>query len=290
VTAQNTRLGIWLMIAAVFVLAVQDGFSRQLAAGYSVFMIVMLRYWFFAGFVLLQALTRREGFRAAVRTRHPWLHVARAGLLIGDICLMVLGFSRIGLINAHAVFAICPLLIAALAVPILGEKVGWRRWLAIFTGLVGVVITLQPDHGVFSPDSLLPLAAAVLFALYSLLTRLATRDEPAFVSLFWSGVIGAALISALGIPQLVWMPWQDWAVTLVYASLSLLGHFLLIRCYAMAEASAVQPFAYLQIVFVSIIGVLVFDEAIRPNVLIGVTIVIAAGLFTLWRQRQSIEV
>mgnify|MGYP003626030935 CR=1 FL=1 len=289
-TAQNARLGIWLMVAAVFVLAVQDGFSRQLAAGYGVFMVVMLRYWFFAGFVMFQALTRREGFRAAVKTRHPWLHVARAVLLIGDISLMVLGFSRIGLINAHAVFAVCPLLIAALAVPVLGEKVGWRRWLAIFAGLAGVVIILQPDQGVFSPDSLLPLAAAVLFALYSLLTRLAARDEPAFVSLFWSGAIGAALISLLGIPQLVVMPWQDWGITLVYAALSLLGHFLLIRCYAVAEASAVQPFAYLQIVFVSIIGVLVFDETIRPNVLLGVAIVVAAGLFTLWRQRQIAEI
>lgn len=289
-TVQNARLGIWLMIAAVFVLAVQDGFSRQLAAGYGVFMIVMLRYWFFALFVVVQALTRREGFRAAVRTRHLWLHVARAFLLIGDICLMVLGFSKIGLINVHAVFAVCPLLIAALAVPVLGEKVGWRRWLAIFAGLVGVVIILQPDQGVFSPYSLLPLAAAVLFALYSLLTRLATRDEPAFVSLFWSGIIGSVLISVPGIAQLVWMPWQDRGVMLVYAGLSLLGHFLLIRCYDVAEASAVQPFAYLQIVFVSIIGVLVFDEAIRPNVLIGVAIVVAAGLFTLWRQRMVADV
>jgi drug/metabolite transporter (DMT)-like permease len=284
---QNTQAGIWLMIAAVFVLAVQDGFSKQLATGYGVFMIVMLRYWFFAGFVVLQALTHRKGFRAAVQTRHLWLHIARAVLLIGDICLMVLGFTKVGLINAHAVFAVCPLLIAALAVPILGEKVGWRRWLAIFAGLTGVVIILQPDQGVFSPDSLLPLGAAVLFALYSLLTRLATRDEPAFVSLFWSGVIGAVLISALGLPQWVAMPVQDWALTGVYASLSLLGHFLLIRCYDAAEASAVQPFAYLQIVFVSLIGVLVFSEAIRMNVLAGVAIVISAGLFTLWRQRQT---
>lgn len=284
---QNTQAGIGLMIAAVFVLAVQDGFSKLLAGGYGVFMIVMLRYWFFAGFVMVQAATHPKGFRAAVQTGHIWLHAARAVLLISDICLMVLGFTKVGLINVHAVFAVCPLLVTALAVPILGEKVGWRRWLAIIAGLTGVVIILQPDQGVFSPYSLLPLAAAVLFALYSLLTRLATRDEPAFVSLFWSGVIGAGLITGLGLPQWVPMPVADWALTGVYASLSLLGHFLLIRCYDTAEASAVQPFYYFQIVFASIIGVVAFDEAIRSNVVIGVAIVISAGLFTLWRQRQA---
>lgn len=286
-TVQNTRLGVWLMIATVFVFAVQDGFSRFLGGGYSVYFIVMVRYWFFAAFVIVQALTKREGIRGAVRTKHPWLHVARSALLVAEICVMILAYTRIGLINTHAIFAVCPLLIAGLAIPILGEKVGWRRWAAILVGMVGVAIILQPDGGVFSLDSLLPLISAFMFALYSLLTRLATRDEPAFISFFWSGIIGAVLMTVVGLPHFTPMPAYDLAMLVTYSFLALFGHYLLIRSYSMAEASALQPFAYLQIVFVTAIAMLVFDEVLRPNVILGGGIVILAGLFTVIRSRQK---
>ncbi len=286
-TVQNTRLGIWLMIATVFVFAVQDGFSRYLAAGYSVFMVVMIRYWVFAAFVTVQALTKGGGFRHSVRTRHPWLQLARSVLLIAEICVMVYAYVKIGLINTHAIFAVCPLLVAGLAVPILGEKVGWRRWMAIFIGMVGVAIILQPDGGVFSLDSLLPLISAFMFALYSLLTRLATRDEPAFISFFWSGIIGCVLMTAIGLPYLTAMPPFDILMIAAYSFLALLGHYLLIRSYSVAEASALQPFAYFQVVFVTVIAMLVFDEVLRPNVIIGGAIVILAGLFTVIRSRQK---
>ncbi|WP_022704616.1 DMT family transporter [Pseudorhodobacter ferrugineus] len=285
-TVQNTRLGMMLMVLTVFVFAVQDGFSRYLAGGYSVFMIVMVRYWVFAGFVTVQAVMTGN-LRSVVRTRHPWLQIARSVLLITEICVMVYAYNRIGLINTHAIFAVCPLLVAGLAMPILGEKVGWRRWVAIIIGMVGVGIILQPDDGVFSVDSLLPLASAFMFALYSLLTRLATRDEPAFVSFFWSGIIGCVLMTVIGLPYLTAMPPFDLLMIGVYSFLALFGHYLLIRSYSMAEASALQPFAYLQIVFVTVIAIVVFDEVLHMNVVIGGGIVILAGLFTVIRSRQK---
>ncbi|MFV0493199.1 MAG: DMT family transporter [Pseudorhodobacter sp.] len=286
-TTQNTPLGIWLMIATVFTFAVQDGFARYLGFDYSVYMIIMVRYWFFLGFVLILAMMRKEGFRAAIRTRHPWLHLIRSVLLVAEICVIVLAFTRIGLINSHAVFAVCPLLIAGLAVPVLGEKVGWRRWLAIFIGMVGVLIILSPTGGVFSLDSFLPLISAFLFAIYSLLTRLATRDESAFVSFFWLGVLGAVVITVIGLPNWEAMPLFDWLMLGLYSGLALLGQYLLIRCYDVAEASAVQPFAYLQIFFIAVIGIVIYDEELRSNVVIGGAIVIAAGIFTLLRNRAT---
>jgi drug/metabolite transporter (DMT)-like permease len=285
VTQQNSRLGIWLMIASVSVFAAQDGFSRHLAETYNVFMVIMIRYWFFAAFVVALALRQPGGLRAT-RTRHPWLHLARASLLIAEVCVIVWGYTLIGLINSHAIFAVCPLLVAALAVPLLGEKVGIRRWIAIGTGLVGVLVILQPGSGVFSLASLLPFAAATMFALYSLLTRVTTRDEPAFLSLFWSGVIGAGLVTILGIPAWEPMTPTDWGLMIVYALLALLGNWLLIKCYEVAEASAVQPFAYLQIVLVSLIGIVVYREELRVNVMIGAAIVVGAGIFTLLRARK----
>ncbi len=283
-TQKDDQRGIWMMLAAVTVFAAQDGFSRHLAETYNTFMVIMIRYWFFAAFVILLAL-RQPGGIAAMRTRHPVLHLIRASLLIAEVCVIVYGYTQIGLINSHAVFAVCPLLVAGLSVLILRERVSPATWGAIGAGMVGVLIILQPGSGVFTPASLLPLSAATMFALYSLLTRLTTRDEPAFLSLFWSGVIGAALVSVLGLTH--WQPMSapDWGYMVLYAMLALLGNWLLIRCYEVAEAASVQPFAYLQIVLVTLIGIAVYDEVLRPSVAIGAAVVIIAGLFTLLHGR-----
>ncbi len=286
-TDQNRKTGILLMLSAVTIFAVQDGFSRHLAETYNVFMVIMVRYWFFAGFVILLALRRPEGFRAAIRTRHPFLHLARASLLIAEVCIIVQGYTLIGLINSHAIFAVCPLLVAALSVPLLGERVQWQNWLAIGIGLTGVLIILKPGSGVFSLASLLPFTAALMFALYSILTRLTTRDEPAFVSLFWAGLIGGVLISAVGIPSWEAMSGFDWVNMTVYALLALLANWMLIKCYEVTEAAKVQPFAYLQIVLVTIIGIAVYDEDLRLSVVIGTAVVVAAGLYTLWHSQRA---
>lgn len=289
-TDKDATKGIRLMIAAVTVFAMQDGFSRHLAETYNTFMVIMIRYWFFAGFVMLLALRQPHGFRATVRTVHPWLHVLRASLLIAEVCVIVYGYTLIGLINSHAIFAVCPLLVAGLAVPLLGERISWQRWAAIGAGLAGVLIILQPGSGVFSLASLLPLAAATMFAVYSLLTRLTTRDETAFVALFWAGIIGAVLVTVIGLPNWEPMTGPDWVWMIVYAVLALLGNWFLIRCYEVAEASSVQPFAYLQIVLVSLVGIVVYGEVLRMPVLIGGAIVVAAGLFALMQARGKAKV
>lgn len=286
-TDKDATKGIRLMITAVTVFAMQDGFSRHLAETYNTYMVIMIRYWFFVAFVVVLAMRQPQGFRAAIRTRHPWLHLLRASLLITEVCAIVQGYTLIGLINSHAIFAVCPLLVAGLAVPLLGERISWQRWAAIGAGLAGVLIILQPGSGVFSLASLLPFAAALMFAIYSLLTRLATRDEPAFVALFWVGIIGAVLVTAIGLPNWQPMVGADWLWMTVYALLALLGNWLLIRCYEVAEASSVQPFAYLQIVLVSLVGIVVYGEVLRPPVLIGGAIVVAAGLFALLHNRRQ---
>ena len=286
---QNTRFGIALMIAAVFTFSMQDAMAKHLAAEYNTLMVVMIRYWMFAAFVVALALRRPGGLRHGITTRHPWLHVARAGFLIAEICVIVTAYTMIGLIETHAVFAVCPLLIAALSGPVLGERVGLARWVAIGAGLVGVLVILRPGSGVFSPGALLPLASAMMFALYSLLTRRATQAEDAFLSLFWSGILGAALVTVIGLPQWEPMSAPDWGWMVLYGALAVLAHWFLIKCYEVAEANAVQPFAYLQIVFISFVGVFVFGEALKPNVVLGAAIVVAAGLVTLTLSRPTVE-
>jgi drug/metabolite transporter (DMT)-like permease len=169
----------------------------------------------------------------------------------------------------------------------LGEKVGWRRWTAIGVGFIGVLIILQPGYAVFSPWALVPLLAAFLFALYGLLTRYVARGDAASVSFFWTGTVGALAMTCIGVWFWEPMTGADWGWMATLCCLAAAGHWCLIKALEVAEASAIQPFAYLQLVFVSIIGLTVFNETLAPNLVIGAAVVVAASLFTLWRQRLA---
>ena len=286
-TEANTHLGILLMVATTFVFAAQDGISRHLAGEYNVLMIVMIRYWFFAAFVIAVARRKAGGIRQAAQTEQLPLQIFRGALLAIEICVMVGAFVLLGLIESHAIFAAYPLIIAALSGPILGEAVGWKRWVAIGVGFIGVLIILQPGVTVFSPAAILPLVSALMFALYGLLTRFAARKDSSATSFFWTGVTGAVVMTVIGIWFWEPMTGTDWAWMALLCVTGAFGHYLLIRCYELAEASSLQPFAYLQLVFASALGLVVFNETLEMNVVIGASIVVAAGLFTLWRERQT---
>jgi drug/metabolite transporter (DMT)-like permease len=286
-TESNTRLGIMLMVATTFVFATQDGISRHLASEYNVLMVVMIRYWFFAAFVMAVASRKSGGLRNAAKTTQPLLQTFRGLLLATEVCVMVLAFTVLGLVESYAVFISYPLIIAALSGAVLGERVGWRRWAAITVGFIGVLIVLQPGFRMFSPAALIPLLSALMFALYGLLTRFAARKDSTATSFFWTGTVGAVFMTAIGIWFWEPMTGPDWVWMGALCITGALGHWLLIRCYEVAEASAVQPFAYLQLVFGSAFGIFIFGETIATNVAIGAGVVIAAGLFTLWRERVA---
>ena len=284
----NTRLGIALMVGTTFVFAVQDGLSLHLSSTYNVYMVVMVRYWFFAAFVITISAKQVGGIRNAARTHQPYLQGFRGVLLATEICVMVTGFTYLGLVESLAIFSSYTLIVAAMSGPILGEIVGWRRWMAIFAGLCGVLIILKPGMGVFSVYAIIPLIAASMFALYSLLTRYVARQDSTATSFFWTGVTGCIVMTFVGMFHLEDMIPADWLLMLCLCFTGATGHWLLIRCYEVAEASAVQPFTYLQLVFGAAIGVMVFGEVIETNVAVGAVLVVAAGLFTLWRARVSV--
>ncbi|SLN58296.1 DMT family transporter [Ruegeria meonggei] len=283
----NSRAGILLMIAATVVFALQDGISRHLAGTYNTYMVVMIRYWFFAAFVIALAARAPGGLRAAAQTSQIGLQVFRGVLLAAEICVAVFAFTVLGLIDTMAVFICYPLLVAALSGPVLGETVGWRRWSAIGVGCAGVLIILQPGVGVFNPWAIVPLISALMFALYGLLTRYAARKDSAATSFFWTGVSGAVAMTLVGMWYWEPMASSDWIWMAVLSVCGVLGHWLLIKCYEMAEASAVQPFAYFHLVWTSILGISIFGESLRPAVVVGAALVVSAGLFTLWRERRQ---
>ncbi|WP_298258877.1 DMT family transporter [uncultured Litoreibacter sp.] len=286
-SGNDTKRGIMLMSLTMLVFASQDGISRYLADEYNVMMVVMIRYWFFAIFVLTISAKRAGSIRNAARTEQPVLQAFRGILLALEVCVMVAAFTLLGLIESMAIFISYPLIVAALSGPVLGEKVGFYRWAAIGIGFLGVMVILQPSNGVFTLYGLVAMASAVMFALYTLLTRYAARKDSAATSFFWTGAAGGVTMTYIGIWYWDNMTPTDWLWMLALCITGATGHFLLIKTYEVAEASAVQPFAYLQLVFVSVIGFFVFDEDLRVNVAIGAALVICAGVFTLWRARRA---
>ena len=285
-TKQNERLGILLMIITTIVFASQDGLSKYLATEYNVYMVVMIRYWFFAAFVISMSSQKTGGIKRVAKTKSPILQIFRSLILVAEMCITILAFTLLGLAETHAIFASYPLIIAMLSGPILGEYVGWRRWLAISVGFIGILIILNPGNGIFSPYALVPLAGAILFALYGLLTRYVGQYDNSSTSFFWTGVVGSIAMTVVGLN--FWDPVSksDWSIMLLLSASGVVGHYLLIKCYEVAEASAVQPFAYLQLIWASMIGIIIFGEQITTNVLIGACIIVGAGLFTLWRERK----
>ena len=275
------------MAITMLVFAIQDGISQYLAREYNVFFIVMVRYWFFAIFVFILCSRQPGGLQRVASTKQPFLQIFRGVLLAFEVIVMITSFTLLGLIESHAVFSIYPLLVAALSGPVLKEYVGWKRWSAIFIGFFGVMIILKPSNNVFSLEAIIPLIAALMFALYSHLTRYAARQDGAMTSFFWTGIIGAIVMSVIGSGY--WIPLKpiDWAWLGLLCIFGCLAHYLLIKCYEVSEASSLQPFAYLQLLFATIIGLWIFSEKLETHLMIGAFVVVLAGLFAFWRERQK---
>ena len=275
------------MAVTMLIFAVQDGISQYLAREYNVFFIVMVRYWFFALFVVILCSKQPGGLRKAISTKQPFLQVFRGALLALEVIVMITSFTLLGLIESHAIFSIYPLLVAALSGPVLKEFVGWKRWSAIFIGFIGVIIILKPSNNVFSLEAIIPLVAALMFALYSLLTRYTARQDTSMTSFFWTGIIGAVVMSVVGSGYWTALKPIDWAWLGLLCILACLAHYLLIKCYELSEASSLQPFAYLQLLFATIIGLWIFSEKLEVHVVMGALLVVLSGLFAIWRERQK---
>ena len=270
----------------MLIFASQDGISKYLAGQYNAMSIVMIRYWAFAIFVLI-LVSRQKSIKSAAKTNMPFLQLGRGILLGAQVILAAYQFAELGLVNTHVVFASYPVFVTLFSIPILGEKVGWARGLAVLSGFLGVLVIVQPGSSVFDPMSLLPLLSAAMFAMYNIMTRYVARSDSGETSFFWTG-IGGLLISSLIGPFFWSMPQgMDWVWMLILCITGAGGHYTMIKALEIAEASSLQPFSYLQLLFASMIGVFVFGEVITVPIVVGGGIIVAAGLFTIWRERRK---
>ncbi|MFN7012383.1 MAG: DMT family transporter, partial [Allorhizobium sp.] len=226
---KSTPLGYAFAIIAFTIFSVQDAVSKHLGMHYPPVLVAMFRYWAFAAFAILFAMRARGGLRAAVATKRPFLQIARGLLLAVQIPIAIAAFAKVGLAQSQAIFAAGPLIVALLSVPILGEKVGWRRWTAIGVGLCGVLLILSPSGDQFSPLVILPIATAVIGALYGLMTRLVSRVDGPMTSFFYIGTVGAVALSIAGPFFWTEIYAADWKMMIQLCCTGNAGHNLLLK-------------------------------------------------------------
>ena len=280
----NTLLGIGLMVVTTFMFSTMDGVSRYLAENNNVFTLVTMRYWFVAIIMAISCLLVKDSFKKLLYTKQPFTQFSRGLILSLNNCLVVYTFTLLGLVETHAIIACYPLIVAGLSVPFLGEKFGWRRWTAIFVGFLGVIIILRPTTNVISEGAIYALIGAIMFAVYLILTRYVSRLDTAITSFFWTGIGGSVTMTIISF--FIWedILREDLLWLLIMCLLSASSHYMMVKTLQVAEASVIQPFSYLQLVFGSIIGVTIFSESIDLMIVFGAIIVIGAGLFTAWRE------
>ena len=283
--SRSHRLGVVLCLTALLVFACQDGVTKVLIRDYSVAQIVMVRFWAFAAFALV-FVSMRGGVAAAARSRRPLLQIFRSLIFVGEIALFAFGLHYLGLAESHALFATFPLIATALAIPILGEKVGWRRWLGVAIGFIGAMVIIRPGLGLFQPAGLIALACALCFALYSLTTRLVSFRDNFETSTLYMAVIGCIAATAAGLPLWRAPDAAGWGLLILISVLGTFGHMLLVKALQYAPASLLQPFNYTLLVWASLIGFAVFGEVPDLWTIAGAALIVAGGSYVIWRERQ----
>jgi drug/metabolite transporter (DMT)-like permease len=286
VKLSNNALGALLTMLAMLCFAGMDAISKWLVADYSVAQMMWIRYillCLFAWFVV-----RRQGLRATFRTTRPVLQIVRSLIAVVEGAMFVLAFRYLPLADTHAVAATSPLMVIALGVLFLGERAGAARWLAVAAGFVGVLLIVRPGFRDLEWPLLLPLIGAVMWASYQILTRLASLSDSPGTSLLWSAVVALIATSFVGPLYWQWPTVAAWALMIVISLMGAVAHYALIRALDYAEAGAVQPYAYTLLVWVTILGFVLFGDVPDLWTILGAAIVVASGLYTWRHDRRAI--
>ena len=279
---------IGLMVLATICFAALDTTAKYLAdtKGVPVAQITWLR---FAGHVVFSAVVLWPfALRPSLRSAKPFVQIVRSGLMILTTALNFIALKYLQLDENITIFFLTPLLVAALAGPILGEWVGWHRLVAIVAGFIGVLVVMHPGIGTFQWAMLFTLGATVGYALYNVATRYLAAFDPPSVTQTYTPLVGLVVMTPFGLAA--WQSPQDWGMWVLFASLGFwggLGHWFLILAHRIAPAGVLAPYIYLGLIWMSAAGFVLFDDVPTAWTLVGGAIVIVAGLYLLARERQA---
>ena len=283
-TNPNAKGILWQIIGMLF-FGSMDAVSKHLTSSLPVIEILWVRYLFFALFGFLLAV-HYSGLRG-LRTSIPFLQIARGLALVFEIVLFTYAFRYLPLADAHVMAASVPLIVLALAVPILKERVGHRRWFAVILGFLGVLIILRPGFGNWQPILFLPLLGAFGFAVYLVLTRMAAKFDTIGTSAFYTGLVGLSVLTIFLPLEWKTPTIEEWGWLLLASVLGLCGHISVIKALSIAEASVLQPFFYVVLVWATFLGFIIFDDIPDFITIIGACIIVGSGLYAWYRERVN---
>jgi drug/metabolite transporter (DMT)-like permease len=277
--------GIPLLVLGVTLFGIMDGVGKFLAEGHTVTQIVWARYAFAVPVLLL--LTAPRNWPRLLRCRRPGLHAGRALLPLLASTTVILSLRFMPLADATAIGFASPLFVVLLSMPLLRERVSAHTWIGVVCGFAGILVIVRPGADTVSLAALLPLATALFFGLYQVLTRLVSFQDGPLVILAWTIIVGLAITSAL-LP-LHWAPvsGRDAALMAFSGVLFGLGQLLLIAAFEATAASVLTAFTYAQIVAAVAFGAAVFGEVPDGWTLIGTAVVILSGIYVLRRQATT---
>lgn len=275
--------GMLLMATGVSLFAVIDGMAKVLAADLPAMQIIWGRY-LFSLLPLAVLIPRRHWPTLLVTDRLP-LQIVRALLPLLAGFFIVLALRHMPLADATAILFVSPLMVTALSIPLLGERVGPHRWAAVLVGFAGVVVIVRPGAGAMHWAALLPLGTAFVYALYQIATRVLSHSAAPMSTLAFTILVGLAA-STLALP----FGWRapsaaQWGLLALSGILHGLSHFCIIRAFLTAGAATLAPFNYAQIVAAILFGLLVFGDFPDAVTILGALVIVAAGLYVAWRER-----
>ena len=255
------------------------------AAAIPALQVAWLRY-FGHLVVVIAAYTPRQGL-SIIKSKNPKLQSYRAMFLLVGTCFNFSALHYLPLTTTIAIFFVTPLTVCLLSIPVLGEKVGVKRLLAVLVGFGGVLVIVQPWSQSFDPHVFISIAAMLCISCYFVMSRvIAGLDSNATTQVYVSG-LGTVLLAPLALYFWVWPDsLQAWILLILLGALGMIGHSMLTSAHQHAEASVLAPTVYSQMVFIAVLSWLVFNEPPDQKTLLGTLIIVGSGLFIWFRERQ----
>ncbi|AUH33230.1 DMT family transporter [Paracoccus tegillarcae] len=279
--SNNAKAAV-IALVAMAVYATHDAVIKQLGSEYPSHQILFFSQ--LLAFPLVAVLLMSDRRQASLRPNQPgWVALRSACVVIAGLCGFF-AFSQLPMAQVYAILFATPLMVTVLSIPILGEKVGIHRWGAVIVGLIGVMIVLRPGQADLTAGHAAALCGAMASALASVIVRRLGRSERAVVLMLWP-MLGNFVLTG-GMLTLAYKPMTlgDLALAGMISVLGLIAGFLVIRAYRTGEATVVAPMQYSQIIWATIFGLLIFGEGLDTATLIGTSVIIASGIYIVWRE------
>jgi drug/metabolite transporter (DMT)-like permease len=281
----QTNLAVLYLLAAIGLISLVDTackfYTDELHA-------VMLVWGYFVGITIFVAgYFLGRGQFALLQSGRPMLQIVRPGFLVASIASLFVSLTYLPIAEATAIGFTGPLFITALSVPFLGERVGWHRWLAVTVGLAGVLVIVRPGGAVWHWSAGMALLGALCFALFQLITRRLANDERHQTTLLYTSIGGTAWASLI-VPFFWTTPTVGhWVMFVIIGAMGAGAHFCMIQAFSRAQASLLAPFNYSKLIWVVILGYLVFDDLPGLDTMIGSAVIAVAGLYVLYREGRN---